>query len=136
MHTGHTFLKTDFAGYLDLLRRQAEADKATVPPLTSIADGADVAARVDHGRWIVQCPDCQGAAMVWPDQPLYLCRGCWNAMVGGRWRRVSLPTNRDEIEAALAIRPLEKTRHWRPGESVMDLWRENSDHGLLVLPGR
>lgn len=112
------------------LRQRALRDGVKLLPMTEIAPGDPLPARVDHNRWIVDCPDCNGAQNVWLETLVTMCPACWNQAVGGKWRRVAVPANYREIEAALMARPLAMNRHWRPGEAVKDLHIENVAHGL------
>lgn len=88
-----------------------------------------VSARIDTGRWIVDCPDCRSAEYLWPDEPVFFCTNCFNASVGGRWRLVEVPGERGAIEHILLARPFPWNRHWRPGETTDDLRAENVAHG-------
>lgn len=110
----------------------AKAAKARVRGLTNWVDDRAVAAPafVNHNRWLAACPDCGSAVYVWRGYPTMVCLECWNAGMGGRWRRVEWPGDLGAIEAALARRPIPQTRNWHPPESVDDLWRENQEHGL------
>lgn len=107
-----------------------------VPPLSQVHDGPPLEAKVNHNRWIVECPDCGGAEYVFPEQPLMLCASCWNAAVGGSWRRVVMPSERDAIENALVVRPTPQARNWEPGEKVAQLRAENIERGLPGERGR
>ena len=89
-----------------------------------------VAAHVNHGRWIVECPDCHGAQFACPDDRRFMCNYCANAMVGGMWRPVTWPKNRAAIEEALMARKLPNHRNWFPHESAADLRAENKMHGV------
>lgn len=100
---------------------------APPPPPDQIADTEPLAARIMHGWWIVDCPSCRGADFVWLDRPLQWCGSCGNAALGGSWRRVTLPENRQEIEAALLARPDQTTRNWFPHETVTNLLAENAE---------
>jgi len=86
--------------------------------------GPPVAARVDYGRWIADCPRCTGAEFVDPGWPLFVCCSC-----GSGPHSVTFPSPREEIEGELLKRPDGATRNWRPGESVADLRRENREGG-------
>lgn len=97
------------------------------PALTEISDAAPLPARVMHGWWIVDCP-CNGGDFVWLATPLQWCGSCGNAMLGGLWRRVTLPEHRQEIESALLARSEPSTRNWFPHETVADLLAENAEH--------
>lgn len=101
----------------------------TVAPETAFAaelGGKDVAveAYANHGRWIVECPDCCSAQLACPDDRRFMCNNCANVAVGGVWRPVTWPKNRDKIEGAIEGRPL-SAQNWSPGETVAFLKAEN-----------
>jgi NMD protein affecting ribosome stability and mRNA decay len=98
-----------------------------VPPLDEVADAAPVAATINHGRLIAECPDCRGAEMVWRERPLLLCHSCGNRAIGGKWRRVALPGDLPAIEAELSGRGDAATRNWLPGETPAELRREREE---------
>lgn len=107
---------------------------APVPAAQAFAAGMGprstaIAAYVNHGRWVVECPDCAGAQMACPDDRRFMCNNCANALNGGFWRLVAWPKDRDKIEALLRPRPIEN-QHWRPGETVVDLKAENKLMGV------
>lgn len=86
-----------------------------------------VMARVDHGRWLTDCPNsprCPGAERVRTNVS-FVCGLC-NA--GPLW--VVFPSNRAEIEVELMRRSDVANRNWRPGEPIDDLRLENSEHGV------
>lgn len=87
--------------------------------------GATVEARVDHGRWIADCPSCPSAQDVTPADPRFWCPTCGS---GDVWHRVVFPKNRAAIEEVLDLRPLAQNRNWRPSETLADLKRENAEH--------
>lgn len=93
-------------------------------------DAEPAVARVSHGQWVADCPTpgCGGIEFCWPDADLMWCISCGNEDLGGKWRPVKLPRNRAQIEAALAERRFIQNRHWRPGESIATLKRENDAH--------
>lgn len=108
-----------------------------IPPTSEVADDAPPALAYVNPlpdgtvRWIAQCPDCQArgrtaAGYVWMSQPLTFCMRCANRSIGGRWRRVTVPANRAEIEGLLMLRPDPETRAWIPGETVEQLQAENA----------
>lgn len=99
-----------------------------------------VEARIDWGRWLVDCP-CGGAALVTAEEPFTYCTNCGNGYVGGEALTVVFPPDRAEIEAELLLRPMYEVvgapptqaalmskpqvfgleRGWKPGETVKDL---------------
>src|SRR3990167_3887240 len=76
-----------------------------------VVRGRDVAARIEHGRWLADC-ECGGAEYVDLVLPILCCCSCWNRADGHQWRRVELPDreSRAEIERLLLIRPDSATR--------------------------
>jgi hypothetical protein len=85
------------------------------------------AARVNQGRWIIDCPFCPGAVMADTRDPRFFCLSCLNEAAGGGWLAVLFPSRREEIEAELMRRPREENRNWLPGESLLDLVAETLD---------
>lgn len=83
-----------------------------------------VEARIDHGRWLIDCACGAGNA----------CDASWSAACclecGAVHTQVRYPSNRHEIEALILDRPATATRNWRPREDVTDLARENLTHGI------
>lgn len=85
----------------------------------------EVAARVNHGRWIVDCPTegCVGAELASEVRP-FVCISCTAGPYVIVW-----PDERAEIEALLEPRPTE-AQNWEPGETVEFLQAENDEHGV------
>lgn len=83
-----------------------------------------IAARVNHGRWIVECPQdrCGGAQLASQIDLRFVCVEC-----GAGPYKVVWPKTRAAIEEALEPRP-EANRNWHPGETVKDLHAENAGH--------
>ena len=97
----------------------------------------EVAARINHGRWLVDCVGCNSALVVDLSQLAFMCVECGNDHNGGKWLRVIVPKNRKAIETALLKRPMNGrnpaeavNRNWEPGETVATLKQENADHGI------
>lgn len=86
-------------------------------------------ARVEQGRWLIDCPDCNGATLADLEDPRFFCPDCQNAMSGGVWLRVMLPPNVAAIEHELLKRPI-VNRNWTPGETVGALKADNAIHGV------
>lgn len=99
------------------------------PAPDEVADGEEVVAYVNHGRWVADCPSaaCTGAELVDPEDPRFYCLSCYNAPFGGRWLRVRFPPERQRraIERALLERPRARNRNWLPGETVELLEEEH-----------
>lgn len=91
-------------------------------------DDEAVKAYVNHGRWVVECPDCHGAQLACKTDRRFMCHCCGNQYVGGRWRAVVWPSERQvaAIEKLLVARPDEVNRNW-VGESFAKLKQENDD---------
>lgn len=125
-----TYHCADLAAYVSWLRGLA-AGRGPVTEGEQVApDAAPAVAYANHGRWVADCPSgCGGAMLLEPGAP-YLCGHCWNAEIGGRWRRVAWPRARRAIETLLLARPLAHTRNWQPGETLADLRAENAARGL------
>ena len=113
-----------------IIGQMARRAGVTLPPLEHVANEMPLEARVDHGRWIVDCPDCSGAEYVWDDVLLMQCCSCWNQGVGRKWRRVSITPQRPQIESILKARPQTENRNWRSDESLTKLRGENRARGL------
>jgi hypothetical protein len=91
-----------------------------------------VHAHINHGRWIVQCPDCAGAQMACPDDRRFMCNYCGNALLDSLWRPVVWPKNKAAIEEILMLRKLPNQRNWLPHESHADLKAENEERGVVA----
>jgi len=97
----------------------------------------EVAARINHGRWLVDCPGCNSALVVDLSELVFMCVECGNAANDGKWFQVTVPKNRKAIETELLKRPWNGrnpaeavNRNWQPGETITMLKQENTDHGV------
>ena len=92
--------------------------------------GLKANARVNQGRWIVDCPFCNGAEALWPGEPWFLCGGCKNndSMLA---LKVVLPEDISLIEKALEKRTRYENRNWSPGETIRDLEIQNKQKGVI-----
>ena len=85
-----------------------------------------VAAYVNHGRLIADCPDCNSGIALHPTVDRAGCVDC-----GAIWP-VVFPAELEAIAAVLEVRPMAH-RHWTPSETVADLQAENVEHaGELI----
>lgn len=84
-------------------------------------------ARIDDGRWLIDCDGCGGAALTHPEWGIARCFGC-----GAYYTVIQFPEadRRVEIESALTARPRLSNRFWLPEQSVADLHEENAAHGV------
>jgi hypothetical protein len=80
-----------------------------------------LAAYLNHGRWVVDCPACPSAALA---GATFACEDC-----GYGPEAVQMPAEAADVEDAVRPRPL-RNRNWRPTETVADLEAENAEHGL------
>lgn len=101
-------------------------------PVDKIAPNPKVEARVDHGRWLADCPFCNGAELVTEDDPIFLCLSCGNAEVKGELLDVKFPSlsTRKQAEDLLRARSRHH-RNWDPAkEGIEQLKAENEAHRL------
>jgi hypothetical protein len=111
----------------------------TLPAAGIVLGGPVAVARVDHGRWIADCPTdgCGGAEFVsLSGQPFFCCE-CRNAATGHMPIPVALPPAKTvaQIDAYLSARPAPATRNWRPEETVAALRAENRANGIRLKKG-
>jgi len=117
-----------------------------------IIEKKSVNARIDFGRWIFDCPDCNGCEFVDPSDPFGYCLSCGNVTIEGHARLVIFPKNMDGIENELLKRPVNDligandvdralkakpvyfalSRSWNPGETIADLKKQMKEarHGI------
>ena len=93
---------------------------------------------VNHGRWVVQCPECRLGWLVRPEAPHLLIEATQMAdAVGivheacscGATLTAQFPSERESIKATLAMRPRASQRNWTPDETWADLRIDNIVHG-------
>ena len=94
-----------------------------------VYNGKLLEARIEHARFIVDCPNCNSAEFAFEDK-LFFCSLCKNSDIQGKVRKVKMPKDRKQIEAILSVRPI-KNRHWT-NESLQELAKEN-DLNLEVM---
>lgn len=113
-------------------------DRFTLPPAITEVRG-ELKAVVNHGRWIVRCPNrsigCGGAMFASLAERVFLCADCFSPENEGHWYKVTFPANRAAIEAVLTRRPAvlsdsASNRNWEATESIADLRRENTEHAV------
>ena len=82
---------------------------------------------------MTECPHCETAVVIDDQDLLFYCPGC---ATNGKWLRVVMPADREEIERLLLLRPgwqfNAPRRNWDIGETVADLRRQNLEHGVEV----
>ncbi len=97
-------------------------------------------ARVNHGRWIADCPRpyCANAMRLTPGQAAFHCAGEGGCRMVAE---IEWPAGADDIWQALIERPVPGTRNWYPaghteavrlglahGQSPADLRAETAEH--------
>ena len=104
------------------------------PPADRVVSDEALPVYVNHGRWVVDCPNCNSAQLASRSDRRFWCVDCRNVWVQGKWVMVTWPSAADEaaIESVLDRRPHARNANWRPGESVADLIAENTAHGLGI----
>ena len=120
--------------YRTLLQRKrqlVEIEPLGLPPDSAVK--GELHAYVNAGRWMVECPDCFTAVLIDEDDLLFYCPGCGT---DDQWKRVTMPSERDEIERLLLLRPgwreNSPNRNWLPHETVEDLRQQNIQNGVSV----
>lgn len=100
----------------------------TKPLLWSEPKG-ETRAYVLRSNWVADCPHCNSTSVVQPGNVFY-CPDC--GMQGNALKPAALimPAARADIEATLLKRPDPVTRNWLLTETVVDLQRENAEHGV------
>lgn len=70
-------------------------------------------ARVNHGRWIADCPRryCANAIALQPRQAMFHCSGMGGCQMVAD---IEWPPDADDLWAALLERPVPTTRNWYP----------------------
>lgn len=108
------------------IRLWIKFQRRPAPPVPTEEDNPPLLyARVNHGRWIADCPvsECNNAHIVSKEERLFLCNACGE----GRWYIVGFPPEAKEIEALLVARA-EINQNLDVGETIDDLDRENAAH--------
>jgi hypothetical protein len=84
-----------------------------------------IAAYVSDGRWVADCPVCNGGIAAWPEHDFGCCLDCGTVCP----LKFPDPAEIADAVSALAARP-PMNRHWRPElESARDLRHENIRFG-------
>jgi hypothetical protein len=107
-----------------------------LPPASAVK--GSVRARVNQGRWIVDCPnpECTNAMVASFVEKLFICWNCGSEDNDGQWRKVTFPRSKKRIEKLLMARPSKRpfeavNRNWDLNESVDDLEIENVARGIF-----
>ncbi len=76
-----------------------------VPPFPDRTSAKTLTARIDNGRWLIDCPNCNSALMASRVFSIFICAECGSPENGGLWYTVRYPEERKEIERLLLLRP-------------------------------
>lgn len=106
-----------------------------------VSNKAVAYARVNYGRWLVDCPWCGSAQNASREDHRFFCVECGNNTVKNVWIPVEWPPEWREIELLLGVRPIPANMNWFPGkgptvvlhperETLADLQAENIEHGV------
>ena len=89
-------------------------------------DGGEVSAYINEGRWVADCPNCNGGMLTSPVVAVCFCHDCgtiYEAMHPD-------PESVSGAEKVLANRPV-RNRNWYPDrEDVADLQAENATRAI------
>ena len=129
IHEIQTTRRHGLGGMEDFIRAYLRRHAPGILAPSALADGPLRYARVEQGRWIIDCPDCGGATLGDPDDRRFFCPDCMNASAGGFWLPVVYPESVDEIETELLRRPI-ANRNFLPTDTVDRIKSENSAHGV------
>lgn len=114
------------------VRAVAAGSRGVISLPAGDAAGPTVQAEVNHGRWIVRCPWCNGAEGADRADRYFYCLGCQNVLAGGKRVPVRFPSAANELETLLARRPGEASRNWLPGQTLDEIRAENLEHGIGI----
>lgn len=92
-------------------------------PDAVLLDGT-VAGYANHGRWVADCPSCNAAQVIDPDDPRFWCPFC---SLG--WRTITFAADHRSVDEVLSERAEPENRNWWPHETVADLRTENRTQG-------
>lgn len=81
---------------------------------------------INHGRWIVDCPDCNGAQLACLADHRFMCNECANVAVDHLWRPVVWPAEHRGITEAIDSRADRKLQNYEPGETLAELLEQNA----------
>lgn len=99
-------------------------------------------ARVDEGRWVVDCPvpTCGDAKVIAQTNPIYICHVCGSEANNRKWYDVRIPRNWQGIQVELLRNPAPRAfyavnRNWTPGQTIADLTAERRTQGRTANRG-
>lgn len=86
-------------------------------------------ARVNHGRWIADCPWCETGMQTRPDWGVAYCAECGAGYERGT---VVFPDDHAEIEAVLLTRVKRSQQHWDNRQTLEELVAENERPEVII----
>lgn len=93
-----------------VLRWYEQKQQRRIDPPRGMLLGGRVWARIDHNRWVADCP-CRSAQVVTPTDPRYACPEC-----GAGWLTVAFPADVAAAEAAVADDLPSERNWWNPDD--------------------
>lgn len=88
-----------------------------------------IEAYVNHGRWVADCPDCNGAELVKLGSIFRCNTGIHYGSCPAFEYMVLFPPHWEIIQTVLSVRPM-INRNWDSRDTVEKLKRDNFAHGL------
>ena len=99
-----------------------------ITPVDDVTESPILSAIVNHGRWMVKCPFCAGAEVLYLERLQFMCLSCFNAEAQYKFLRVKLPKAWRRIEEILMRRPIQNRNY--EGETLKQLLAENEREGV------
>lgn len=90
-----------------------------------------LAARINAGRWIVDCPNCKSAVVASFQNAIFICSNCGSPENNGKWYKVLFPADKEDIEKELLKRPKVENRNLELSEDLEMIKKENKEHGII-----
>lgn len=93
----------------------------------TIVDDCTVVAYVNHGRWVANCPNCNGGIPCFKGEKLGVCPDCRNGY------EIQRP-DKDEVKEVERLLSKRSTvnRNWFPHETVEQLKADNLRYGVKI----
>ncbi|WP_030764724.1 hypothetical protein [Streptomyces sp. NRRL F-2664] len=90
---------------------EQQVQRRVTPPAGMLL-GAGIYARINHGRWVADCP-CGSAQVVTPDDPRFACPEC-----GYGWARLIFPAQPAAAEEEVSARPPHERNWWHADDET------------------
>lgn len=112
--------RDEYLGWHSFQVQQREIADVTV-------NRVELAARINHGRWLADCPVCEVGALTRPDWGVACCISC-----GTIYPNIKFPDDVEVITRLLLAREKRITQSWIPTETAEDLFLENMEHEVFL----